>query len=482
MEQGREVLRGHLPYLTHWDNGTPFQWYISGLFILLSGGNLVAFRFLGALYIGITSYVVYRCLADQHKLKCAWWAASLYLIFSSSLQASQSFSPEQVITLPFAVLLYHVLNAPTGPSAWHRRRVLVLFGVCSWLMGSFLCMLPAVAALYPALYNPFPRQTHGWRKWFYATEPYAVRSVMLLVVSAVGYVFLMPMYLLHARMGFYWASVFDAPSVISASDMSLPIFMRSYFSKFLRSDQWLMAVLIAFFLLKAGLLAIQKQLRYESFLWRLLLLFIGAVGMIYARGNHNSLFLFYSLQGLPLFALMMGYALNFNLADLRWFALAIAIVGLHNTTQAVQKQWGKLIAYSRGDNTQQAAFLGDRLYRVRDVLATFPLEGESLIICGEDDMLYPLTGMENPRFFYFPFLHYNTALHKAISYMPLGLRAMVNDTKPLYIVGRDADPMTHRGFMDIGDILQKRYVQVANIDGTLIYLRNDKLQRIFTIQ
>ncbi len=479
LEQGREVLRGHLPYLSHWDNATPLQWYIYGLVMLLSGGGLTGFRIFGALYVGVTGYAVFRCMADRHKPKCAWWAGLFYIIFASTLQVSQSFTLEHILALPLAVLLYHVLNAPPYPSQRHKRVVLWMFGICCWLTGSFLCMLPAVVVLYPALYVAPVRGVQGWRGKIAAVEPYAVRCAILLAVAAAGYAVFLFIYLLHGQIGYYWASVLQAPNLISGSGMRPLLFVRKYFTKLINSDQWLMALFIAFFLVKAGLLLLQRQAKFEPFVWRILLFAVCAMGMIYARGNHNSLFLFYLLQVLPIFALIMGYAINFNLADLRWFALVVALIGLHNTTQVVQKQYGHLIGYARGDNAQQAAFYGDRLYRTRDVMATFPLEGEYLIVCGEDDMLYEITGMENPRFFFFPFFHYNAPLQKTIGHIATGLRALVNDKKPLYIVGREADPLTARGFIDIGDILQQRYVQVSNIDGTIIYLRRDKLQKIF---
>lgn len=480
MEQGRDVLRGHLPYLTHWDNAMPLQWLAFAIFMVLGGGTLTGFRLVAALYIGTTAYVLYRCMADRYKPRCAWWAGLFYIIFASTLQVGQSFTLEHVTALPFAMLLQLVLNGPAVPHKRHKMRVLLVFAVCSGLAPSFLWMLPGVVMLYPGLYAPAMSLRYGWKRYTAMAQPYAGRVTLLFSAAAAGYVLFGILYLLSGELGLYWASVMRASETVNGQAMPMASFFRQYFSKLVASNQWLMALLLGAFFIKGVLLALQQRVRSEPLVWRLLLLGGCAALMIYARGNHSNMFLFYILQALPVFALMMGYTINFNLADLRWFALVVTVVGLHNTTVPVQRQWGKLLAYAHGDNSQAAAYYGDRLYRVREVMATFPLEGETLVVCGEDDMMWELTGMANPRYFLFPFHHYNSLLQRTLGRFPPGIRVLVNDKKPLYILGREGDPLTQRGFVDMGDLLQQRYVQVANIEGTLIYLRRDKLTHIFT--
>jgi hypothetical protein len=119
------------------------------------------------------------------------------------------------------------------------------------------------------------------------------------------------------------------------------------------------------------------------------------------------------------------------------------------------------------------------LYRVAEVISTFAVRGEDIIVMGEDDMLYVLTGTKNPRYLLFPFHPYNGKLHGVLKREFFNLRNTVNKTNPVYIVARELDNLTERGFIEIGDIIRQRYVQVANIEGTLIYLRRDRLRSIF---
>ncbi len=491
MQQGHEILRGHLPFLEHWDNAPPLQWYFFGLVMLLSGGTLTGFRIMAALYVGVTAYVVFRSMADRQKVVCAWWSAAFFLIYACTFQVAQSFTIEHLLALPFSLLVYTALNPPM-PSAklWKKDvQVLGLFGFCSWISPYFLGMVPALVLLYPRLYAPERLEVLHKRKWVRVAldilandvVPVLVRACMYLSVAAAGYAFFYVIYLLHGEGHYYLVSVLDSAGYLTGLRMDSPFtFLRLYFNKMMNSSQWLVALFTACFLIKAAMMGIQHRLRRDTLVYPMLILAINAMFMLYWRGNNGALFLFYFLQVLPLFALIMGYTINFNLADLRWFTMLVSLVGIQQTLTPVQKAYPKLIAYALGDNSQSAAYYGDRLYHTAAVMATFPLEGEDLVICGEDDMLFLLTGMHNPRFFFFPFHSTNWGLHKIIDRSFATLRNTVVDKKPLYIIGRELDSTTNRGFSEIGDLLQQRYVQVANIDGTLIYLRKDKLKNIFT--
>jgi hypothetical protein len=430
-------------------------------------------------YIAVTAYVLYRTMADRQKSDTGLLAALFYIIFGSTLQASQSFTAEHLLGLPFALLLHVVLNP--RPSWRQAAAVLALFAVCTMLVPTFICMVPPIALLYRPLYQPPLRKGLRLRVLLRnGAWPVMVRSAMLLSAAGAGYLLF---YLLYAAFGqghYYLVSVLDAWNYLSGGryDSSL-LFFRQYFSKLLGSQQWLIAVFVLCFLTKAALSVFQQQWRFDRWLHGLLLLGIGAAYMVYFRGSSKALFLFYFLQVLPVYALIMAYSLKFNLADLRWFVWAVSLVGLNHTTEVVQNSYPSFLSYLRGNNSYNEYVYGDRLYRVAQVMSTFPLKGESIVVCGEDDMLYILTGAENPRFFLFPFYPYNFGLHRVLGHDFANLYRVVADKAPLYIVGREGDALTNRGFGELGDLLARNYAQVANVDGTVIYLRRDKLKNIF---
>lgn len=491
MLQGRELLRGHLPYLAHWDNAAPVQWLVYAAIMLVTGGTLTGFRLFGLGVITCTAYVLHRCLAERSKPVSGWWAAFFYVLFASTLQAGQSFTFEHLLGLPFALILREVLAPPRRGAAWRRpARLLMLFGFSCWLAPSFFCLAPALALLVPELYagpGCVPAALRGRKtplsgvleRGRAVSTPVLVRSCMLLTAGGAGYVLSYIFYLLIGEGEYFLASVFEAHRYLAGPYDSVQEYAARYASKLLHSPHWLIMLLGVCFTAKVAMMLTKPAARFDPLLYRLLLLGVSALFMVYFRGNHSAVFLFYFLQALPVFALIMGYAMNFNLADLRWFSLVVVLAGVHHSTALVQKGWAPFIASLAGDNSQAQYRYGDRLYRAAEVMATFSTEREALIVCGEDDMLYLLTGADNPRFFHFPFHGMNGGLHRILKRAVPSLRAVVLDRRPLYITGREGDPITNRNFNEIGDLLQQRYVQVSNIDGTLIFLRKDKLHNIF---
>lgn len=474
LESGRDVLRGHLPYMEHWDNATPLQWYVYGLITLVTLGKLTLFRLLGSLCIGTTAYVLWSLMTRRNKTACGWWAAGFYIVFGSTLQAGQSFTLEHLLGLPLALMLHLILAPPAWSVRKQRRWMLGLMAFTGGIAMSFVCMIPAIALLFPQLFAA-KRKGAGWQ-----AGAFLVRCLMLLMAGAVPHMFFALVYLLAGELHYYVASAFEASFYLASVGSHSPVlFFRQYGMRMMNSNQWLLLLFIVGFMLKAVLLLVQRRARYEPFVYRMTVLGVCALAMVYFRGNNNSYFMFYFIQAMPVFALIMGYTVHINLADLRWFAMLVCFLGVSATTQAVQSSYLKMVPYWRGDASDGGIY-ADRLYRVVELMSVFDIDGETLLVCGEDDMLFPMTGMKNPRFFLFPFHAYNQGLHKILDRWPPSLRNIIHDKAPLYIVGRDADPLTNRGLMEIGDLLYSRYVQVSNIDGTVIYLRKNKLQNLFT--
>ena len=469
MALGLEVLQGNLPYLSRWDALPPLGWLASAVMMLLSWGSLPVFRLLGTLYIGVTAYVLFRGMADRGRRAEGAWAAVFYLLLASTLQAGQSFLPEQLRGLPLVGVRYILLNP--REEARQRWRLLALFGVCGLLSLNALLLAPVVAMLYPALF----RGRLGSGSVWLAGWQMLVRCALLLAAVCVGHLIFYVPYLLCGEGQLLLATLLDAPDLLRGNLIHPWAFARRYVQKMAYSEHWLLVVCGFIFLLKLG-----KQLLLRQTLDRLFLslcgLMLAGLGMVYLRGNHGNLFMFYFLQVLPVFALMMGITLRFDYDEARWFVAGAVVLALVQMTLPLQAQYVSLVQYMSGDNSHHESWRNDRLYRVAKVMQTFPTKGESLIVCGEDDMLYVLTDMVNPRYFLFPFNHYDWPLHKLLQRQVPTLRQEVVRAQPLYIVGRDNDALTKRGFSEISDILQQKYIQVAKIEGTIVYLRQDILR------
>ncbi|NBO19252.1 MAG: hypothetical protein EBV03_08530 [Proteobacteria bacterium] len=483
MQLGLDVLSGHAPYLHRWDALPPLAWLASAVMMVFCGGSLTLFRLLGALYVGTTGFVLFRAMADSGRRAQGAWSAVFYIVLGSTMQASQSFTMEHLVGLPLACILYILIN----PRADVRQlwRLLGLFGLCGLLFLNTIVMAPVVGMLYPALYR-VRSQPHGgaWRRfggalWRGLWQVF-VRSAMLISAIGAGYMVFYFLYLLMGEGQLLLRSLFEAPPLLMGIRMTnVAWFASRYVVKMAYSDQWLMVACGFVFLLKIAKLAVLRRRHVEQLFYPLCLLMLTGLWMVYLRGNNGNLFMFYFLQVLPFFALMMGMTMRFDYDEARWFVIGAVALGLYHTSGPVRLQYSGLVQYALGDNSYHEAWYNDRLYRVAKVMQTFPTRGETLVVCGEDDMLYLMTDTQNPRYFVFPFNHYNFALHGVLKHEVPALRKKVVETKPLYIVGRDNDPLTQRGFSEISDIMQQQYIQVANIDGTAVFLRRDKLRGIF---
>lgn len=481
MQMGLDVLQGHAPYFTRWDVLAPLCWLVSAVMMLLSFGSLTLFRLIGSVVMAVTAFILFRAMSDSGRRVQGAWAAVFYLLLGSMMQVGQSVTVEHMTGPMIAGIVYILLNPRNdGRQVW---RLLALFGLCGQLLPNVLVLAPVIALLYPELYSlRTTPQGRGWR-WFggaawRALWQVVVRSAMLASMVGAGYMFFYLLYLLAGKGDLYMATLLEAPQVLQGSRMGVWEFWRNYVVKLARSDHWLMVACGGVFAIKLGKAVLLRQ-RMDPLLPVLALLMLAGLGMVYLRGNNTSLFGFYFLQVLPFFALMIGTTLRFDYDEARWFVAGAVALGLYHSALPLLTQYSGLARYMAGDNSQHESWYNDRLYRVAKTMQRFPTRGETLVVCGEDDMLYLLTGMVNPRYYLFPFYHYNGMLHGKLKQDVPSLRQLVTDTKPLYIVGRDNDPLTRRGFSEISDIMNQKYIAVANVDSTIVYLRRDKLRGIF---
>jgi hypothetical protein len=494
IQQGQEVLNGNLPYIKHWDNAPPLAWMAWAVIVFITGGNLVAFRVFGALYIALTGIVLYRTLVKQQSRAAGIWAGAFYIIFASTINASQSFTSEHLVGLPFAGLLYHLLN--TGDSRRGRMFAIAFYTLCFMLMTNFIIMLPVVALVLQGFHRlGEPKSRQQLPLWRSRVEvllrpllPYLMRVALLSLSCFLGFGFFYIIYWMQGQHELLVRSVFSVLPLFAFDKMDAGFFSftsdqfwyfhQRYLAKIFHSKHWLIPVVVTCFVVMLAGSLFTRRGRQDRLSIHLLLLAAVAFILPFYRGAFTNYYLFYTLQCLPVFCLIMGRMMSLDLSDARWFALALTFMGLSDATKSVTAVYSPLLRYAGGDEAYSVSYYNDRLYKVAGIINILPMKGRPMIVCGEDDILYTLTGAVNPRYFYFPFYPYSKALIDTLGVKIPPLRNTVLETEPVYIVGRDGDHLSAKGFAEIGDILQLQYIQVSNIEGTVIFVRKDAMQEM----
>lgn len=488
--QGRDVLNGYLPYIQHWDNRPPLGWALFAILNFLSGENLLAFRCNGAIYISITAFVLYR-LFKAHAMAATGFAAGIfYVIFCSVAQVGQSITYEHAVGLPFALMLYALLCG----HAFRRQRLMVatMFTVCCMTLTNFLLFFPAVALLFPQrnglcptlpLWQGASRRMEwlcGVRGWLYAM----LRNTLYVAGAlAVGYGLLYLLYWVNGKHDFLIRSMVDGAFTVSRQPMDerfitqMPMrwqgFSNRFFYSYAYSPEWLIPLLLGFFLTRAVGAMLEPAHKRDALAVKLMILLICSSLALFVRGGNFWNFPYYLLQVMPVVVLAMARAFTLRMGDLRVVMVIIVCVGIADATERVLSRYEPLLAYFAGDKTKSEAFLNDRLYQIAREINKFPVEGEPMIVCTEDDSLYVLTHTENPRYFIFPAFNQYNFLARVLGVWHEPLYELAKRSKPVAIVGWRGD----KCFSMIGSYLYENYEMYSSIQNTNIYIRKDLLLR-----
>ncbi len=487
---GRDVLAGKLPYIGHWDNRPPFGWFLFGIFNFLSGENLVAFRAIGALYIGLTSFVLYRTLADRQKVLAGILAGIFYAIFCSVAQISQSITYEHVVALPFCLMMYLLVNP--RPTKWHRMYICLLFAVCVMTLTNFILLGPAMAMLLPgrpgkndmAAPPPFG-DTREWVRGMVRWAGFVVRNgLTLLAVVLACYSVLYTVYWINDQHRFLVRSLVDGAFTVSRQPMDGRLvtqvwgrwqgFSNRFLNSYVYSNEWLIPFMLTVFFCRCASTLFEKRGKRDVVLLQIMSLMVFGAFALFFRGGNFWNFPYYLLQMMPLVALAMGCAVAFRMGDGRLLMMLVIIGGLGDATRMVLSQYRPLIEYAEGNNKFSASFMNDRIYQVANALSIFPMAGNNLIVCNEDDMLYVLTHAENPRYFIFPSFNNYFYLARVLGVVIEPLEKTVKDSKPVAIVGWKGDSC----FSSIGDTLKTDYSFYSLVQNMTIYVRKDILDQI----
>lgn len=490
--QGRDVLNGRLPYIGHWDNRPPLGWALFAVFNLLSGENLVAFRALGALYMGITAFVLYRTLAGRQKAPAGLVAAFCYIVFGSVAQVSQSVTYELVAALPFSLMMYLLLNP--RDSRHHRLQIALLFAVCVMTLTNFIFLGPALALLMPPrpgtqdrAVPPAFAASGAWRRDLLRWGAFVLRNgLMLLVTVILCYAVIYIVYWIQDQHDFLLRSLIDGAFVVSRQPMDERLvtqflsrwkgFSLRFLNSYVYSNEWLIPFMLLVFLCGTAATLFARRGQRDTVLIQITMLMLCGALALFLRGGNFWNFPYYLLQMMPLVALGMGCAIALRMGDARLVMLLVIFTGLHDATRLVLSQYRPLIAHARGTRaaTDTQAFLNDRLYRIAQVINTFPVAGQNMIVCNEDNMLYILTHTVNPRYFIFSAFAGNPYLTRVLGVTVKPLATVVQESKPVAVTGWHGDASC---LSTISRELKADYELHATIHNTVVYIRKDLLMR-----
>ncbi|MBY0406900.1 MAG: hypothetical protein K2Q01_04360, partial [Rickettsiales bacterium] len=482
---GRDVLNGYLPYVQHWDNRPAFGWFLFAVLNFLSGEDLAMFRFIGALYIGLTGFVLYRALADRQKALAGMVAGVLYAISVSVAQVSQSITYEHVVGLPFAGMLYLLLNP--RPSRWHRVQIGLLFSVCVMTLTNYIFLGPALALVMPGKQGgrdvTAPPPFTYLRSWLSECLRWAwfvfKNGMLLLAVLGFCYGALYALYWVNDKHELLVRSLVDAAFVVSRQPMDERLvtqfftrwqgFSERFLNSYIYSNEWLIPFLVAVFLCRAMGMAAEVRAKRDAVIIRIAVLLVFSSLALFFRGGNFWNFPYYLLQFMPLMALAMGCAVAFRMGDARLVMMLVILWGVNDATRMVLGNYRPLMEYVKGDDSYSYMYKNDRLYQVAKQLNRFDIAGQDLIVCNEDDTLYVLTHTENPRYFIFPAFTRYTFLARVLGVYVDPLSKIVEETKPVALVGWKGDAC----FLLAGEALKTEYELYNTIEGTVTYLRKD---------
>ncbi len=486
---GRDVLNGRLPYITHWDNRPPFGWGLFAIMNLLSGENLVAFRVLGALVIGLTGYVLYRALADRQKAVAGMLAGVFYIIFCSVAQISQSVTYEHLASLPQACMLYLVLNPQSGK--YHRLHIMLLFAMCVLTLTNFIMVGPALALLLPGRVGkrdvsvpPAFTALRTWAREMVQWGMFVVRNgITLLVTVLICYSCIYTIYWINGEGDFLLRSLIDGAFTVSRQPMDARLvtqvvgrwesFSEKFLNSYVYSNEWLIPFMLSVFLCRVGGTVFEARAKRDTVLITLLVLLCGGAMALFFRGGNFWNFPYYLLQIMPIVAMAMGCAMAFRMGDARLVMMLAILWGLNDATRIVFGAYRPFIAYMKGDNKYSYIFMNDRQYQVARELNRFPIAGQSMYVCNEDNMLYILTHTENPRYFIFPAFTRFAWLAKVLGVELETTQKTVKASHPVAIVGWRGDAC----FSSLGDEAPN-YALYTSIMNTVVYMRKDMLQQL----
>ena len=97
---GQSILDGHLPYIELWDLKPPLAFVPYALFIALLGKTIVAIRLGGAIFVWLTSWLIYSIGENIWHRRVGILAGTFFIVLSSLISGGQATLSEHIALLP----------------------------------------------------------------------------------------------------------------------------------------------------------------------------------------------------------------------------------------------------------------------------------------------------------------------------------------------------------------------------------------------
>jgi 4-amino-4-deoxy-L-arabinose transferase-like glycosyltransferase len=468
---GMDILEGHLPYVHIIDNKPPLVFLIFALFQLFAD-DLVGIRFIGALWVGLTGYILYLAGKRIGQTNAGIWAAFLYPAFITLSYDGGCVMSEVIAMLPVTGFIYFLLS-PTP-----TRKDALYMGLC---LGLAVLIRTNLSMLAPAflllLKNPFATQLNvkNITAWFRHAFPLGVYGfagvvsplVLVCIIYAIpGHLTLLIKSIYHIPVAFSYGNIFGYTPVKDAPFSQAVSFLVGMFYKTAKElylgtnrivyDAGAIACIWGLFFCKGNLRAVV----FKLFIVQLLCI----ISIIASKNAFHH----YFLQLTPVFAMLVALLAahlfqNFKTVLVGLYILSIALMPISKAGNEVYERWRQY------EPVQKDGWHLASEYIKRNGGA----EGEYIFSCS-DAILYFLTKSKIPPVWYghmdvLP-LSGVVQLGKLMGATRYEYKDILEDVfakKPKYFFAPD----WHVCLKDAAEVLAKDYILVKEFEYLNLYQR-----------
>lgn len=300
---GQSIAKGHLPYTVIWDNKPPVGFLFFAAIEALIPRSLLAVRLCGALWVALSSFLVYRLALGLMPRAEALLAGMVFIIAASLLAGSgQAVMMEHIANpLVLAALLIAMKRAPRAADCF-------LFGAL-FALAVFVRTNLAFAAVIVGSVFVLWRFSEGWVA--------AARAAIWVAAGAATAVLLVTLpFLLAGQWEGFVTSVIKVPLAYSANGLGygetalrllsliLPVEGRDL------ADPHLLAVSTFWLLGLAGFLLVCLRLPFRKDKHALGLILVAAVATVAATLASRQPYGHYLIQIMPVWAICFAYVLS----------------------------------------------------------------------------------------------------------------------------------------------------------------------------
>ena len=369
---GQELVDRRLAYVELWDNKPPLAFVPYAVAISLFGQSIVAVRAMGALFVAVGAFLVYRLGRDVHSPGLGVGAALLTVVFVGATDGGQATLAETLALVPLLAAAHTVLGRrlTTANAFWAG-----FFFAVAALVRSNLALVSAVAWSIPLRQALKERDARP-------VVAYALGTAVPLLTVATKY-------LAAGHMDTLIASAMSAPLRFSTNQLTMADALTSQARQAIdaaASPLWV-GTCVGLAVVWLSWTDLHSETRDGASRMALLLaavlLSVGASGADHAH---------YLIQAVPLAALFAAVGIGAGLKGrYRHAVLALTGLGLAIALVPVGRQTWRVT----GDLVREGSVFTDPGYRISEHLAAGNPEGEPILLL-TDHIAYWLNDTRPP--------------------------------------------------------------------------------------